>query len=199
MQNSAILGKAIKSVTVLTGAALLLATLGFFRLTFAETNLQAIGELEDKIAAIAIGMFDEVCITNAYNQARFNSSMAKLAQKKLTLDEYQYFVPGGGRLSELFFGIPILDGNAELFVGRVTYKDRSHNCIVVMKVNEAVAMRHWLNLHLKKYSKNKLQRDKRAPFYFVDQGRNSIMVQITHEQVGGPGRRDFMAYYSYFD
>jgi hypothetical protein len=186
-----------KSVVLAAGVALLLAVAGFVRLTLAETRSSAIGELEDKIAGVGIVTFDEVCISNAYDQARFNSSMDKVAQRKLTLDEYQHFVPGGARLSELFYDIPILGGNAHIFVGRVSYKNGSHNCMVVMKISERIAMRHWLNLHLTKYSRSPLQRDKRAPFYFVGQGpKKDILVQITHEQTGE--RRDHMSYYSFF-
>lgn len=199
MQSYASAKDVAKSVTVVTSTALLVGILGFARLSLAETRSDTIGELEDKIAVAGIGVFDEVCITYAYDQARFHVSMGKTAQRKLTLDEYQYFVPGGSRLLEVFYDIPILDGNSHLFVGRVSYKDDSHNCMVVMKISERTAMRHWLNLQLTKYNRSQLQRDKHAPFYFVTQGsKKEIMVQITHEQIGVPGRRDFMAYYSFF-
>lgn len=182
---------------LVAGVTLLLAVAGFVRMTLAETR-SSIGELEDKIAGVGIRMFDEVCISNAYDQARFNSRMEKVAQRELRPDEYLYFIPGGSRLSEVFYDIPILDGKAHLFVGRVSYRSGSHNCIVLMKISERIAMRHWLNLHQTKYNRSQLERDKRAPFYFVSQGpKKQILVQISHEQMGV--RRDFMAYYSFFE
>jgi hypothetical protein len=184
-----------RSITLAIGVVMS-AALGFIGLTVAETSSPTPGALEDKIAVTAIGMFDDVCIKNAFDQASFNSSMGKLAQRQLTFNEYQYFVPGGSKISESFYDIPILDGKAHIFVGLVRYKDGGQNCLVVLKVDEKIAMRHWLNLYLAKYNKKQLQRDKHAPYYFVDRGRRSVMVQITHEQIGE--RRDLIAYYSHF-
>src|SRR5215813_14097320 len=73
---------------------------------------------DDQIAAAAIQLFDDLCITHARQDAAFFDAMKKRAKRKLGSDEYARFLPSQGQ-KEDYFEVPVLDGKASLIVGRV--------------------------------------------------------------------------------
>jgi hypothetical protein len=179
-------------VIAIAGFLLVAIVLGLATPTVAQKSPSS-NEIADDIAVDAVRIFDDLCIINAYERSYFDAAMGRLAQRKLKHDEYAKILPEEGTPDD-FYDVPVLKDTAHIFIGHVFY-DKGHNCIVGLKVSEKSAMQQWLNLYRLKYSHaNKLDRDRRAPYYFANTGHNEkVLVQI--------GRLDngFMIYYSFFE
>ena len=114
-------------------------------------------------------------------------------QRKLTSEEYKPFLFGRA-LSADFHSVAISEKVGDVVIGRMSYEGGAYNCVVSAKFDQKLAEWRWMDLYNKKYAtKAKLQEDKGAPLYFVEQGGGkAVMVQIGNLPNG------FVLYYTYF-
>jgi hypothetical protein len=158
---------------------------------------QADAKLEKEIAVTSIALFDDLCIKHAYDEKFFYTVMGKLADKKLTPDEYdEFFPPGRVNLfvTQDFYRVPVLGGKANIIIGWVGLSNRARNCIVILTVTKEIASGYWWSLWKVNYERaSKLIQEAGGPVYFVNPGRkNAVLVQI-----GTVGQG--VIYYSYWE
>jgi aspartyl protease family protein len=148
-----------------------------------------------KIIDSSVDLFDRLCIEQAYDKNLFYSVIQKLAQRKLSSEEYKQFLFSPA-LSADFYSVPVSNKVGDIVVGRTSYKQGGHNCVVGFKADIKLALRRWMDLYNKKYAtKAELQVDKGAPLYLLEQGlfKKSVLVQIANLGNG------FVEYYAYFE
>jgi hypothetical protein len=170
---------------LLLGLTILLASI-----TLAQA--QADVKLEKEIAVTSIALFDDLCIKHAYDEKFFYAAMGKLADKKLTPDEYEEFFPQGQ--PQDFYRVPVPGGKANIIVGRIELSKRARNCIVILQVTKEIASGYWWSLHKVKYERtSKLIHEPGGPVYFVNPGRKKTLLV----QIGTAGQG--VMYYSYWE
>ena len=159
----------------------------------ANVDSQSYENSNDEIADATINLFDRLCIERAYDKSSFYSVIDKLVQRKLTGEEYKPFLFGRA-LSADFHSVAISEKVGDVVIGRMSYEGGAYNCVVSAKFDQKLAEWRWMDLYNKKYAtKAKLQEDKGAPLYFVEQGGGkAVMVQIGNLPNG------FVLYYTYF-
>jgi hypothetical protein len=178
---------------VLSLATLCLAALGSIEPALGQQGPSGSNRAGEEAAARAIELFDDLCIKNAYEGARFYMAIRQMARRKMARDEYSKFWPEPAQ-SEEFYDLSASNGSARVFVGRVSVERGMHNCIVAFKAHPITGLGHWLNLFRSQYAKgNELKENNGPPHYFVERGRDKdVMVQI------GANDSGFIIYYSYF-
>jgi hypothetical protein len=154
---------------------------------------QGDGAQESEIIDSGIDIFDRLCIEQAYDKNAF-LVIEKRAQRKLSSEEYKQFLFGPA-LSADFYSVPISERVGDVVVGRTSYKEGGHNCVVGFRTDIKLALRRWMNLYNKKYAaKAELKEDKGAPYFLLEQGlfKKLVLVQIANLGNG------FVVYYTYF-
>jgi predicted aspartyl protease len=159
----------------------------------ANLDSQSYENSNDEIADASIRLFDRLCIERAHDKSAFYSVIDKLVQRKLTSEEYKPLLFGRVKSAD-FHSVAISEKVGDVIIGRMSYEGGAYNCVVSAKFDQKLAEWRWMDLYNKKYAtKAKLQEDKGAPLYFVEQGGGkAVMVQIGNLPNG------FVLYYTYF-
>lgn len=177
---------------VLSLATLCLAALGSIEPAPGQQGPSGLNAAGEETAARAIKLFDDLCIRNAYEGARFLMRIKQMAPRKMARDEYSEFWPEPAQ-SEEFYDLSASNGSAPVFLGRVSIESGMHNCIVAFKADWQAGFEPWLNLFRSQYANDSELLKDGFPYYFVDRGPDKdVMVQI------GGTKSGFITYYSYF-